>query len=104
MAALLLALPILPAAGWAQLAPSPDAAPVSNAPAAPEEESVATFRVNVNLVNVFFTVKGKDGQLVPHMTMGDCTVSEDKEPQKLKSFVAGERPAPHPGHSARHFL
>ncbi len=88
MAALLLALPILPAAGWAQLAPSPDAPPVSNAPAAPEEESVATFRVNVNLVNVFFTVKGKDGQLVPHMTMGDCTVSEDKEPQKLKSFVA----------------
>jgi VWFA-related protein len=78
----------LSTAAWAQLAPSPDAPPVSTAPAAPEEESVATFKLNVNLVNVFFTVKGKDGSLVPHLSKDDCTVSEDKEPQKLKNFVA----------------
>ena len=88
IAALLLGLPVLSTAGWAQLAPSPDEAPVSNAPAPPEEESVATFKVNVNLVDVFFTVKGKDGSLVPHLTKDDCTITEDKEPQKLKSFVA----------------
>jgi VWFA-related protein len=75
-------------AGWAQLAPSPDAPPVSTAPAPPEDESVATFKINVNLVDVFFTVKDKAGNLVPHLTRDDCTVSEDKEPQKLKSFVA----------------
>jgi VWFA-related protein len=86
--ALLLGLPALSAAGWAQLAPSPDAPPVSTAPAPTEEKSVATFKLNVNLVDVFFTVKAKDGTLVPHLTKDDCTITEDKEPQTLKSFVA----------------
>jgi VWFA-related protein len=88
IAALLIGLPLTCAAGWAQLAPSPDEAPVSNAPAQPEQESVATFKLNVNLVDVFFTVKDKAGNLVPHLTKDDCTITEDKEPQKLKSFVA----------------
>jgi VWFA-related protein len=88
-AALLLALPGFPAAGWAQLAPSPDAPPVSNAPAAPpDDQSVATFHVNVNLVDVFFTVKDKSGNLVPHLTKNDCSILEDKAPQTLKTFVA----------------
>ena len=89
VAAILLGLPGLSAAGWAQLAPSPDAPPVSTAPAPPpEEESAATFKINVNLVDVVFTVKDKAGNLVPHLTRDDCTVSEDKQPQTLKSFVA----------------
>ena len=89
IAALLFGLPGLSAAGWAQLAPSPDAPPVSTAPApAPEDQSVATFKMNVNLVDVFFTVKDKQGNLVPHLTKDDCTITEDKVPQKLKSFVA----------------
>ena len=49
---------------------------------------VATLKLNVNLVDVFFTVKDKAGNLVPHLTKDDCTVSEDKAPQTLKSFVA----------------
>ncbi len=82
-------LPSLSALGWAQLAPSPDAPPVSNAPApSPDEQSVATFKVNVNLVDVFFTVKDKQGNLVPHLNKDDCTITEDKVPQKLKNFVA----------------
>ncbi len=82
-------LPVWPAVAWAQLAPSPDAPPVSTAPAqATEDEPVATFKLNVNLVDVFFTVKDKQGNLVPHLTKDDCTVSEDKVPQKLKTFVA----------------
>ena len=89
IAAFILGLPALSTAAWGQLAPSPDAPPVSTAPPpAPEEESVATFKVQVNLVDVFFTVKDKQGNLVPHLTKDDCTVSENKEPQKLKSFVA----------------
>lgn len=88
-AALLLGLPGMTGAGWAQLAPSPDAPPVSTAPApSADEESVATFKLEVNLVDVFFTVKDKQGNLVPHLTKNDCTVTEDKAPQKLKSFVA----------------
>ncbi|MGD0892007.1 MAG: VWA domain-containing protein [Terracidiphilus sp.] len=89
IAALLFGLPGFSLAGWAQLAPSPDAPPVSHAPAAAAEDiPTATFKVNVNLVDVFFTVKDKSGNLVPHLTKDDCTISEDKAPQTLKSFVA----------------
>ncbi len=88
IAVLLLGLPVLPAA-WAQLAPSPDAPPVSTAPAPPPDETpVATFKQTVNLVDLFFTVKDKSGNLVPHLTRNQCTVMEDKAPQTLKSFVA----------------
>ena len=63
--AFVLLLPIASRAGWSQLAPSPDASPVSHAPAAPEEDkSVATFKLQVNLVDVFFTVKDKNNNLV----------------------------------------
>ncbi|MGD0292808.1 MAG: VWA domain-containing protein [Terracidiphilus sp.] len=87
VAALLLGLPALVPA-WAQLAPSPDAPPVSTAPApAPDNRPIATLKLNVNLVDVVFTVKDKAGSLVPHLTRNDCTVSEDKVPQTLKSFV-----------------
>lgn len=85
---LALAVLALPAAGWAQLEPSPDAPPVSHAPPAPDDQSVATFKLNVNLVDLFFTVKDKHGNLVPHLTQKDCTVFEDRVPQKLKTFVA----------------
>src|SRR5579859_1999159 len=82
-------LPLASGAGWAQLAPSPDASPVSHAPAAPEEDkSVATFKLQVNLVDVFFTVKDKNNNLVPHLNKNDCTVFEDKQPQAFKSFLA----------------
>jgi VWFA-related protein len=82
-------LPLACRAGWSQLAPSPDAAPISHAPAAPEEDkSVATFKLQVNLVDVFFTVKDKNGNLVPHLNKNDCSIFEDKQPQTFKSFVA----------------
>jgi len=85
---LLFGLPaLLPA--WAQSAPSPDAPPVSTAPAPePEQQPVATLKMNVNLVDVLFTVKDKAGSLVPHLNKDDCTVSEDNVPQTLKNFVA----------------
>ena len=89
IAAVVVGLAALPAGGWAQLAPSPDAPPVSNAPALPADEApVATFKVNVNLVDLFFTVKDRNGNLVPHLNKEMCSVMEDKAPQTLKSFVA----------------
>lgn len=73
----------------AQLAPSPDAPPVSTAPPPSKDETaVATLKLNVNLVDLFFTVKDKSGELVPHLSKADCTVEEDKVPQTLKNFVA----------------
>ncbi len=85
IALLSLAAPLL----RAQLAPSPDASPVSNAPA-PEEDNqpVTTLHVNVNLVSLYFTAKNQNGELVSHLTGQDCKFSEDKVPQKLKSFQA----------------
>lgn len=74
----------------AQLAPSPDAPPPkSTAPAQPEDDtSVETLKINVNLVNVIFNVKDKNGNLVPHLTRNDCTITEDKSPQTIKNFTA----------------
>ena len=76
----------------AQLAPSPDASPISHAPPPKpvdeNDEPVTTLNVQVNLVNLFFTVKDKSGMLVPHLSKENCSVEEDKQPQKLKNFVA----------------
>jgi VWFA-related protein len=89
IAALLVGLSVLTVAGWGQLAPSPDASPVSHAPAPPPDETpVATFKQTVNLVDLFFTVKDSKGNLVPHLNQQNCSVLEDKAPQTLKSFVA----------------
>ena len=49
---------------------------------------MATLKLQVNLVDIFFTVKDKQGNLVPHLTKADCSIAEDKEPQTLKTFVA----------------
>jgi VWFA-related protein len=88
-ALLLLALPLFPIAALAQLPPSPDAPPVSTAPAQPDsDQPVASFKLQVNLVDLFFTVKSKSGELVPHLTKSDCTVLEDKQPQTWKNFTS----------------
>ena len=49
---------------------------------------MASFKLQVNLVDLFFTVKDKSGNLVPHLNKADCSVLEDKQPQTWKSFVA----------------
>lgn len=80
-----------PASLMAQLAPTPDAPPRSTAPATEqdqEEESVKTLKVTARLVSLYFTVKDKHGALVPYLTQKDCTVFDEKEPQKLKNFGA----------------
>src|ERR1700676_920113 len=80
LSALLTLLAGFPAPLRAQLAPSPDASPVSNAPPPkPEEgESVTTLKVDVNLVSLYFTVKDKSGMLIPHLSKDNCSVEEDK--------------------------
>ncbi len=88
--ALILLAAALPLRLFAQAAPSPDAPPVSTAPAQedPADNPQATLKVNVNLVNLYFTVHDKRGALIPNLTKEDCTVFENKEPQKLRSFAA----------------
>jgi VWFA-related protein len=83
-----LTAPACAAACWCQLAPSPDAAPVSTA-LGPllDEKPVATLKQDVNLVDLFFTVKDRHGRLIPHLSEHDCSVLDEDLPQTLKSFI-----------------
>ncbi len=72
----------------AQEAPSPGGPPPhSSAPAeAPELHDTQTLKVNVNLVNVYFSVRDKSG-FITGLKKNDCSIFEDKEPQTLKNFT-----------------
>src|SRR5271163_3866199 len=75
----------------AQEAPSPDAAPVSNAPDTTQQDEAlptTTLKVNVNLVSLYFSVRDKHNGLVSTLTKNDCTVLEDKAPQTIKNWTA----------------
>ncbi len=74
LAALLL-LWMLPAVAQAQ--PQPQ-----------DQEQAPTFKVNVNVVNLYFNVKDKHGALIPDLKQGDFQVFEDGVPQKIKYFNA----------------
>ena len=51
-----------------------------------EQESTATIRVPVDLVNVLFTVVNKKGQLISDLSRDDFKVYEDGKPQKILFF------------------
>src|SRR5579875_876005 len=67
-----------------QIIDSPDAPPVSTAPPTPAtvpDKPVSTLKVNVDLVNFYFTARGRHGQLIDDLTREDCTLNENKTPQ-----------------------
>ena len=73
----------------AQTTPSAEAPPVSQFPDTPEEQTPqATFKVNVNLVSLYFTARDKHNGLIPTLSKSDCSILEDKQPQTIKSFNA----------------
>lgn len=53
-----------------------------------QQGDLPTFRKNVNVVNVFFTVKDHHGALVPNLSKDDFDVLEDGKPQTIKYFAA----------------
>ena len=53
-----------------------------------DEESIQTFKAQVNVVNLFFNVKDKHGMLIPGLTKDDFEVMEDGKPQTIKYFSA----------------
>jgi VWFA-related protein len=78
-------------AARAQVDPSPDAPPVSNAPDTENtavDTPVSTLKVNVDLVNFYFTARDKHNALVPDLTREDCGVFENKQAQKIKTWTA----------------
>jgi len=72
----------------AQEAPTPGGPPpASSAPAeAPELHDTQTLKVNVNLVNIYFSVRDKSG-FITGLKKNDCSIFEDKDPQTLKNFT-----------------
>lgn len=80
---------ILPlTAASAQDAPDPGGPPPkSKAPDAPvRDPNIAPLTVNVNLVNVYFSVRDKSG-FITGLKKEDCSVYEEKAEQKLKNFT-----------------
>lgn len=72
----------------AQEAPSPGGPPPASsaAPQPIEGEDVQTLKVNVNLVNVYFSVRDKSGYIT-NLHKDDCSIYEDKALQKTKNFT-----------------
>jgi VWFA-related protein len=72
----------------AQEAPSPSGPPpASKAEAQPIQlDDTQTLKVNVNLVNVYFSVRDKNG-FITNLHKDDCSIYEDKALQKTKNFT-----------------
>ena len=66
--------------------PTQDQQSQSQAPA--EDDTLQTFKAQVNVVNLFFNVKDKHGMLIPNLTKTDFEVFEDGKPQTVKYFSA----------------
>src|SRR6185312_10398752 len=68
----------------AQIQDSASQPPPPHPPADSQEpgpdESLQTFKAQVNVVNLFFNVKDKHGMLIPNLTKNDFEVLEDGKP------------------------
>jgi VWFA-related protein len=87
LAAATLCLSLVPALR-AQEAPSPSGPPPASE-AAPQPIAgldTETLKVNVNLVNVYFSVRDKSGYIT-NLHKDDCSIFEDKNLQKTKNFT-----------------
>src|ERR1700693_5077756 len=52
------------------------------------DEAMSTLKVNVDVVQLFFTVKDKKGGLIPNLRKDDFQILEDGKPQTIKYFTA----------------
>ena len=73
---ILLALWMLPAAAQDQEAQ----------PTQQDQDQRPTFKVDVNVVNLYFNVKDKHGALLPALKKDDFQIFEDGKPQTVKYF------------------
>ena len=56
-------------------------------PNPPDIDETPTLRLDVELVNILFSVRDKRGGLVPNLTKEDFTLNEDGKPQEIKFFT-----------------
>ncbi len=53
-----------------------------------DQAPVATFKTNVDVVQLFFNVKDKKGGLIPNLPKDNFEIFEDGKPQTIKYFAA----------------
>jgi VWFA-related protein len=53
-----------------------------------QDQPLATLKVNVQVVNLYFNVKDKRGALIPNLKKEDFQVAEDGKPQTIKYYAA----------------
>ena len=77
-----------PSGGWRRVDSAPGQPPAAaEATPAPAAEQTPTFQAGVDVVNVFCTVRTKQGGLVGTLGKDDFTISEDGRPQEIKYFT-----------------
>ena len=78
----------LPLALFAQDAPTPGGPPPPSEakPVKIEGLDTQTLKVTVNLVNLYMSVRDKNG-FITNLHKDDCNILENKEPQKIKNFT-----------------
>jgi VWFA-related protein len=82
-----------PDTGWRRVdqpaaqQPTPQQRATAAPEAAPAQANEPTFQGGVDVVNVFCTVRTKQGGLVGTLTKDDFEVSEDGKPQTIKYFT-----------------
>src|SRR5215467_1176653 len=90
VAALAASLLLTASAAWAQQSSSSTAKPqASQQPPAGQEapqQSGQTFKREVNLVDVLFTVLNRRNKLVPDLEQGDFKVFDEGKPQEIRYF------------------
>lgn len=72
-------------AAWLALLLAPPSLPQD--PAKLQQERLPSISVDVNVVNLLFTVRDRKGALVTHLTKDDVQVLEDGKPQTIKTFT-----------------
>jgi VWFA-related protein len=73
----------------AQDAPSPSGPPPPSSAASSEpiqQDDIQTLKVGVNLVNVYFSARDKNGYIT-NLTKDDCNIQENKVDQPIKNFT-----------------
>jgi VWFA-related protein len=90
-----LCLPTIPGIAQEDAPPVPDKPPASTngqqqqqTPPQSGQEKVPTFRKNVTVVTVLFTVKDKHGALVPNLPKDRFELFDEGKPQVIKYFSA----------------
>lgn len=81
---LLCALPLIAAQAPGQFRRVEGAS--SNSSATPSEAD-ATFRVDVDVVNIFASVRDKDGRIVPNLNQDDFEILDNGEPREIRYFA-----------------